>query len=133
MFDEILNVLNNLAQKFGIVIDWTSDNVIPYLQNLLDRYISYDIYNNIIIIFIISILTIILSVISYVWIKKSSKECKKEFFEQEVIIYCITAIFIAMLIVIIVLDLFIIPLSIDNLIKDIYVPELRILNLLKDI
>lgn len=41
MGDEIIKVLDNLAQKFGIAIDWTSDNVLPYLQDLITRYAKY--------------------------------------------------------------------------------------------
>lgn len=41
MGDEIIKVLDNLAQKFGIAIDWTSDNVLPYLQDLMTRYAKY--------------------------------------------------------------------------------------------
>lgn len=44
---EIINVLNYLCQKFGIVIDWTSENVMPYLEELCGRYIQYEIYTSI--------------------------------------------------------------------------------------
>lgn len=29
--DQIINVLDALCEKFGLVIDWTSENVVPYL------------------------------------------------------------------------------------------------------
>ena len=32
MGDEIIKVINDLCGKFGIAIDWTSSNVIPYLE-----------------------------------------------------------------------------------------------------
>lgn len=44
---EIINVLNYLCQKFGIVIDWTSENVMPYLEDLCGRYIEYEVYTSI--------------------------------------------------------------------------------------
>lgn len=44
---EIINVLNYMCQKFGIVIDWTSDNVMPYLEDLCGRYIQYEIHTSI--------------------------------------------------------------------------------------
>lgn len=34
MSQEIIKVLDNLCEKFGIAIDWTSQNVKPYLQEL---------------------------------------------------------------------------------------------------
>lgn len=44
---EIINILNYLCQKFGIVIDWTSENVIPYLEDLCSRYIQFEISTSI--------------------------------------------------------------------------------------
>lgn len=44
---EIINILNYLGQKFGIAIDWTSENVMPYLEELCGRYIQYEIYTSI--------------------------------------------------------------------------------------
>lgn len=43
MTDEIIKLLDELAKRFGIVIDWTSDTVMPYLTELFDRFISYQI------------------------------------------------------------------------------------------
>ena len=43
---ELITVLNYLAQKLGIVIDWTSDNVMPYIENLCARFIEYEILNS---------------------------------------------------------------------------------------
>ena len=36
MSDEVIKVIDALAERFGIVIDWSSENVIPYLQQLCD-------------------------------------------------------------------------------------------------
>lgn len=41
--DQIIAVLNDLCEKFGIAINWTSENVIPYLTELCGRYITYEI------------------------------------------------------------------------------------------
>lgn len=40
---QIIDVLNFLCQKFGIAIDWTSENVMPYLQELATKFISWEI------------------------------------------------------------------------------------------
>lgn len=45
--DQIIAVINDVCAKFGIVIDWTQENVIPYLQDLFARYITYTIVMNI--------------------------------------------------------------------------------------
>ena len=48
MSNEIINVLNALTEKFGIAIDWTSMNIIPYLEQLVNKYINYEITTSII-------------------------------------------------------------------------------------
>lgn len=48
MSDEVIKILDALADKFGIAIDWTSANVIPYLQQLCERYVRYEVVTSII-------------------------------------------------------------------------------------
>ena len=43
MTDGNIEVIDNLAAKFGMAIDWTSSNIVPYLQELADRFIKYEI------------------------------------------------------------------------------------------
>lgn len=43
MSEEIIKVIDVLAAKLGIAIDWTETNVMPYLQQLMERYIDYEI------------------------------------------------------------------------------------------
>ena len=43
MSEEIIKILDALTNKFGIVIDWTSENIIPYMQQLFEKYINYEI------------------------------------------------------------------------------------------
>ena len=40
--DEIINVLEYLGEKVGMTIDWTSDNVLPYLEQLCARFIKWE-------------------------------------------------------------------------------------------
>lgn len=41
MNNNIIDVINELCNKFGIAIDWTSNNVAPYIQTLIDKYARY--------------------------------------------------------------------------------------------
>lgn len=41
--NEIINVLEYLAQKIGLTIDWTSENVMPYVEQLFEKFIAYEI------------------------------------------------------------------------------------------
>lgn len=47
MSDEIVKILDDLGQRFGIVIDWSSENLMPYLQDLVGRFTSYEIATSI--------------------------------------------------------------------------------------
>ncbi|MCU6009137.1 hypothetical protein H3U41_19955, partial [Clostridioides difficile] len=41
--EQIIKILDNLSDKFGMTIDWSNKNVIPYLQTLTTKYINYEI------------------------------------------------------------------------------------------
>ena len=45
---EIIEVLDYLGEKFGIAIDWTSNNILPYLQTLIDKFIKWEISTSIV-------------------------------------------------------------------------------------
>ena len=45
---EIIEVLDYLGEKFDIAIDWTSNNVLPYLQTLVDKFIKWEISTSIV-------------------------------------------------------------------------------------
>lgn len=39
--NQIIEVLNEICNKFGLAIDWTSKNVQPYLQELMTKCVAY--------------------------------------------------------------------------------------------
>lgn len=48
MSEEVIKILDALAEKFGLAIDWTSANVLPYLQQLCSKYVTYEIATSIV-------------------------------------------------------------------------------------
>lgn len=48
MSEEIIKVLDALAEKFGLAVDWTSENVIPYLEQLCGKYVNYEIATSVV-------------------------------------------------------------------------------------
>lgn len=46
--DEIIKVLDALAEKFGIAVDWTAENIIPYFEQLCKKYVNYEIATSIV-------------------------------------------------------------------------------------
>lgn len=41
--EQIIQVINALCEKFGVAIDWTGENVIPYIEILCKKLITYEI------------------------------------------------------------------------------------------
>lgn len=70
---EIIDVLDYLCKKFGIAIDWTSENVMPYLKDLGARYISYEVITSVAWMAIVLSLTLIIA-IPLVILHKKAKE-----------------------------------------------------------
>ena len=125
MSQEIIKVLDNLAQKFGIAIDWTSQNILPYLQDLMGRYISLQ--NSYAIIWIV--ISIIMIIGSIILISKCIKATKKRYNTDE------DDIAWGILLSIIIITIFVIVLfcNIFGLLQNIITPEITILNYLKTI
>lgn len=45
---EIIEVIDYMGSKIGITIDWTNENIIPYLQQLANKYINWEITTSIV-------------------------------------------------------------------------------------
>ena len=60
---EIISVIEYIASKFGIAIDWSNQNIIPIIQDLAGKYITWEISTSIAWIMIAIILEIILVVL----------------------------------------------------------------------
>lgn len=41
--EQIIQVIDALCEKFGIAMDWTGENVIPYFETLCEKLIKYEI------------------------------------------------------------------------------------------
>lgn len=68
---QIIEVLNDLCSKFGIAIDWSAQNVMPYIKELMARFINWEIATSIIWI-VLGVVMIIIGITStrYIWRRK---------------------------------------------------------------
>ena len=41
--DQIITVLDDLCRRFGIVIDWTNKTILPYLEELAEKLIVFEV------------------------------------------------------------------------------------------
>lgn len=46
--DQIIKVLDKIAEQIGLAVDWTQENIIPYVKDLLARYATMQIILNIV-------------------------------------------------------------------------------------
>ena len=69
MSDQIIAVMNDLCQKFGIAIDWSQENVLPYITELALKYIRYEVATSVAWI----ILSIFISLIIFATMRRASK------------------------------------------------------------
>lgn len=66
MSEEIIKVLDALCDKFGIAIDYTSQNVKPYLQELFVKYTNYEMATSIMWL-VISVVALVTGVLIIRW------------------------------------------------------------------
>lgn len=105
--DNIL--LQKLAEQFGLALDWGSDNVIPYLQELAGRVVKYEVSQSIFWI-VVGVLFVIVGIISFVL------GCKSNDGETQAIL-CIIGI------ILIIIGIPIIGCQINDLILCKHLPE----------
>lgn len=126
MTNEIIKLLDELAKRFGIAIDWTSENVMPYLEDLFGRFITYNIVVDVFWIFVA------FAVICFdVWFVKKTYQMYKEdgnniFFETFSFGRDVTYLWIATVIAVIVGSLISIIVGLIALLevpKLVFIPE----------
>lgn len=76
--EQIIQVIDKLCEKFGIAINWTSKNVIPYVETLCKKLVTYEIATSI----VWMIIMILVSIGSIVATKKFAPRFKKGLKEQ---------------------------------------------------
>ena len=123
MSNEVIKVLDHICDKFGIAIDWSSSNVMPYLQDLMMRMTKYVTYTSILWL-VISIITIVTSIYLCIKFIKLSRDT---YYDDMVAICC------AVITPIIVILFFLVGVTAcENLIEVNTVPEKYIIEMIQD-
>ena len=138
MSQEIINVLNYLAEQLGIAIDWTAENVWPQVMSVLGRYRLFEMISTGFWLIVEIAMLIIAAIIfkkmakSYMSIKKTKEEnfwWWKGYYSTNLSGF--GAVLMAIGIFFAVISLIGIPIDIDELFKWIIVPEIKYLEMLK--
>lgn len=132
MSNEIIKVLDSLGEKLGIAIDWTAENVQPYLKDLMERFIDYKMIINIIGVVISLLIIFLLVVIFKHTVIKSYKRCKENERSTEIWWYSndgisiegeVVFMIIAIAMFTLLPSLIALFMNITGIIENIYLPE----------
>lgn len=137
MDKELCNVIDKIAEKIGIAIDWSSENVMPYIQDIMQRYRTMSIVENII---AMTVCAIIITICIIVAVKMTKgiingfhNSVSSIWFDAD---YDVVSIFSIVTYAIIAILLLISVIALCNatgeLIRWIYVPEVKFLEMLKE-
>lgn len=125
--EQIINVLNTLCEKFGIAIDWTAANVLPYVQDLCGRVITYSIAEDIATI-IFMIIGFIISLFTLKFCFKKYKECNYRDDEGWQVGSILSGIIMG---VFCVASIIVIPMTTMEIIQACTIPELTIIQMVE--
>lgn len=134
MSEEVIKILDDLSQRFGIAIDWSSQNVLPYLQDLMTRLIQYKNIQAIIWIVVSVIMFILVGIVLKVVLKYIGKyydSLDSHLYDEDRVFakgfaWFIAGIFIFAFILVMILN-------IRGLIQNIYLPEATIIEYIKSL
>lgn len=123
MADQIIQVIDALCEKFGIVIDWSAESLTPAVYELVDKYAIYVLASSMVYI-AIYIVMVALGVKAFKLVK-SNPEFASDSVEASVSFALVVAIYTVSMIVFSMALMFdLIP----NLIQAITFPELLLIN-----
>ena len=134
MSEEVIKILDDLSQRFGIAIDWSSQNILPYLQDLMTRLIQYKNVQAIIWIVVSVIMFILIGIILRVVLKHIGKyydSLNSDIYDEDRVLAKGLAWFIAG--IFIFAFILVITLNIRGLIQNICLPEATIIEYIKSL
>ena len=138
MDKELCNVIDKIAEKIGVAIDWSSENVMPYIQDIMQRYRTKCIVENIIAMTVCTIIITICIIIAVKMIKgiiNSSRNISSSiWFDGKYDILSTFSIVTGAIIAIsFIISVIMLCYATKELMGWIYVPEVKFLELLKGI
>jgi hypothetical protein len=130
MNKEILEALNQLTDKFGIAVDWSNQNALPYLRELMGRLVRYEIITS-----VVWLIVGALFVLSAIWWLKFIKYARKKYEDighfNDWDVAANVAMFV--MIIMVLLGIIIVLCQIDDIIQCVVLPEGIILKYIKGV
>lgn len=117
--EQIINVLDNLCQKFGLAIDWSAENILPYLKELCGKFINYEINTSITWI----VIMLILCAIFWIVFVATFKPAKKVEWDSDYAESWINLLFLTISIIWSFVSILVVSIQAFDIIEAIYLPE----------
>lgn len=124
---QIIEVLDNLCQKFGLVIDWSSENIVPYLTELCGKFINYEIHTSIAWI----VIMLVMGVIFWIVFAATFKPAKEVEWDPDYLESWINPFFLIVSIIWSFISIFVVGTQIFDIIEATYLPEKTIYDFVK--
>ena len=117
--EQIIQVIEYIGQKFGIAINWTADNVLPVIEMICKKYITWEIATSVV--WIALCLIPIIAVLCWrkSYIKRTEPRYRWDCYEIEPLFLVISMVMSSFVLIPIAAQIF-------NIIKCVCFPELKI-------
>lgn len=126
--NQIIEVLNALCDKFGIAIDWTGQNVMPYVQELMRKAVNYELWTNITCVIVLAVITTVCWIVAYKLLRTPGFQWYNAFNE---FIPTIAILLTIVGCVLIIIDIFIFFDAYETIVACLSFPEKIIFNMLQ--
>lgn len=135
-----------MFEKFGIAVDWTASNIMPYVQQLAEKIVTYNIVSESLTVGISALLLIGCCVYACILYKSYKRchstekdtvlfmactDCRNNFYGCEINVVGMILSAVAIVIAIVCSVLF--GVYIEDLLKWIFIPELQLVDYIEDL
>lgn len=128
--EQIIEVLNYLAEKFNIAINWSAENIVPYIQDIMERYRAYSITNNSIWLSI-GIIGIIVGIFLSFKLKKKYKKWSDDPDNDDEDVILVTALFACGIGALFITCIVLAAINLTSLLKWCFIPEVQFYGVVK--
>lgn len=122
--EELITIMEYISEKAGIIVDWTSKDILPLLQEICKKYISWEIATSIVWL-IVGIFIIVVDVVLTRMIYKNLMKAYGELDTEDISVLCVINIILGLT------SIWIIGTEIFDIIKCSVFPELQIYEYIK--
>lgn len=122
--EEIIKVLDALSSKLGLAIDWTAENVMPYAQELIDRYVNFEIATSIFYI----ILWILMTIIGILIVRYAAPKARATQYDPEQLPFWVLTIGVVWAVIFCVVSIIVTAVQCMDIITCLVLPEKLIID-----